>query len=230
MPYPFEDDVRAFLVERRDLAYRDFMLPLIPGVDAERVMGVRTLDLRPFAKVLARRDDVDEFLASLPHDTFEEMQLHAFVIGGMRDYDRTICELDRFLPFVDNWATCDQLLPKVLAKRPDETVGHVRRWIADGRTYVVRFGIGVLMRHFLGERFDPEYLRLVAGVQSDEYYVNMMRAWYVAEALAKQPEAAIVLLEEGCLDTWTHNKAIQKARESRRIDADFKAYLRILRR
>ena len=230
MPYAFESDVRAFLTEQQDLAYRDFMLPLILGVDAQRIMGVRTPELRRLAKKLARREDIDEFLSSLPHDTFEEMQLHAFVIGGMRDYDRVIGELDRFLPFVDNWATCDQLLPKVLARRPDETIGHARRWIADEHTYTVRFGIGVLMKHFLGERFDPEHLQLVASIESEEYYINMMRAWYVAEALAKQPEAATVLLENGQLDRWTHNKAIQKACESRRVDQELKEHLRTLRR
>ena len=207
------NEIRAELFALQDEKYRDFQVKLIPGQDVDNVIGVRTPALRKYAKVLAKREDVAEFLDELPHRYFDENQLHAFVISEIKDYDvcmRRVCE---FLPFVDNWATCDQLSPKVFKKRRGQLVEQIREWIGSGETYTVRFGIGMLMQHFLDDDFDPAYAELVAGVRSEEYYVNMMRAWYFATALAKQYEAVLPYIEERRLDPWTHKKTIQKSLE-----------------
>lgn len=225
-----ESEIRAFLEENRDEDYRSFHSKLVPSVDPRSIVGVRTPALRAFARQLARHPEVQGFLRSLPHDVYEENQLHAFVLGGIGDYDDYAEALDRFLPHIDNWATCDQLPVGTLAKQPERTLASVRRWLADGRPYVVRFGTGVLLRLFLDERFDPEQMRWVAAIGSDEHYVNMMRAWYVAEALVRQPGDALALIEAQGLDAWTHNKAIQKARESRRVPDDLKERLKTLKR
>lgn len=225
-----ESEILTFLEENRDEDYKAFHSKLVPSIDSRSIIGVRTPALRSFAKKLAKHPEINEFLESLPHSTYEENQLHAFVLGSMKDYDEYIEMLDRFLPYIDNWATCDQLPVGTLAKQPERTVGSVRRWLADDRPYIVRFGIGVLLRLFLDEHFDPEQMRWVAAIDSDEYYINMMRAWYVAEAAAKQPECALALIEMQELDAWTHNKAIQKARESRRVPDDMKERLKVLKR
>ena len=221
--------VRERLEAARDESYAQFMRTLMPTVDETRIIGVRTPELRRIAKEAARRDDVGELLACLPHPTFEEAQVHSFVISGMRDYDLVVNELARFLPYADNWATCDQLSPKVLAKRPEQTLALAHSWIASPHAYTTRFGILTLMRHFLDERFFAGLLDEVVGISSEEYYVNMMRAWFFAEALARQWEATIPYLQKRRLDRWTHNKAIQKAIESRRISAAEKELLRSLR-
>lgn len=230
MAADIHSEIAEFMAANRDEAYQAFQSKLIPSIDPRTMVGVRTPALRSFAKQLAKNPQLGMFLNDLPHLTFEENQLHAFVVGGLKDYDGYVAVLGRFLPFVDNWATCDQLPVRKLAERPDRTLELVQRWLADGRTYVVRFGIGVLLQLFLDERFHPRQISWVAAVESDEYYVNMMRAWYMAEALAKQPEAALPLIEGQKLDPWTHNKAIQKARESRRVPDDLKERLSTLRR
>lgn len=224
------EDVEAFLASHVDEGYRAFQAKLIPNIDPGSIVGVRTLDLRKFAKKLAWRDDVGEFLAALPHRTFEEAQLHSFVIAQERDFDRLVAKIESFLPYVDNWATCDQLSCRGLAADPDATLVKVRSWLESDHEYTVRFAIGVLMQLFLDERFRPEHFAWVVGVSRPEYYVNMMRAWYFAEALAKQPAAAEEVIVSGVLDVWTHNKAIQKAVESRRIAPEQKERLRALRR
>lgn len=224
------DDIEAFLACHADEGYRAFQAKLIPNVGADTIVGVRTPELRKFSKGLARRDDAEEFLAALPHGTFEENQLHSFIIAQERDFDWLVGEIERFLPFVDNWATCDQLSCRGLAADPDATLVKVRQWLGSDHEYTVRFGIGVLMQLFLNERFRPEFFQWVIGVSRPEYYVNMMRAWYFAEALAKQPPAAERVIASGSLDLWTHNKAIQKAVESRRISPEQKDRLRALRR
>ena len=224
------EDIGAFLASHVDEGYRAFQAKLIPNIDAGAIVGARTPDLRKFAKELARRGDVGEFLAALPHGAFEENQLHSFVIAQERDFDKLVGEIERFLPFVDNWATCDQLSCRGLAANPDAALVRVRAWLESDHEYTVRFAIGVLLQLFLDERFRPEFFEWVVAVSRPEYYVNMMRAWYFAEALAKQPEAALPFIEKGHLDTWTHNKAIQKAIESRRITPEQKAHLRTLRR
>lgn len=232
------------LAHNVDLGYRDFHARLVPTVDKKTIAGVRTPALRTIAKELVKRDDVDAFLKTLPHRLFDENQVHAFAIGLEKDYDAALTLYERFLPFVDNWATCDQLPVKVFAKRPDETLEHIERWLASKHCYTIRFAMGVLMRLYLDELFDERFLDSVAHTrmpntaenpasEDDVYYVDMMRAWYFAEALAKQETSALPYLErqgdEALLDEWTRRKAIQKAIESRRITSEMKGYLRTLR-
>ena len=223
------EEIRAELYTLRDEKYRDFQRKLIPTVRPETVIGVRTPALRAYAKELLKRPDIGEFLSALPHESFDENQLHAFLLSEIKDFDRCAAGVERFLPFVANWATCDQLSPKVFGKHHAELLPLVKAWIASGETYTVRFGIGMLMAHFLDADFDPVYPEWVTAVQSEEYYVNMMRAWYFATALAKQYGAVLPYLEQRRLDVWTHNKTIQKAVESYRIADEQKAYLRTLR-
>lgn len=223
-------DIRSRLFDMRDEKYQQFNASLIPNVNSELVIGVRTPELRKYASELARREDIGSFLSALPHEYFEENQLHAFIIEKTKDYDKCLAQVEEFLPFIDNWATCDQCAPKVLVKNPERLISAVRRWISSDKAYTVRYGIGMLMRAYLDDRFSPEYPKLVAAVESQEYYVNMMRAWYFATALAKQYEAVIGYFEEGRLDEWTNNKSIQKACESYRVSDERKAYLRTLKR
>ena len=214
----------------QDTAYRDFQTKLIPGASPGSMIGVRTPALRSYAKELLKTGDVSAFLAELPHRYFDENQLHAFLLSEMKDHARVLAELERFLPYVDNWATCDQLSPKLFKKHTAELLPEIRRWMAAEHTFTVRFGIGMLMQHYLGEHFQPEYPEWVASVRSEAYYINMMRAWYFATALAKQYDAVIPFLEAQRLDVWTHNKTIQKARESYRITPEQKDYLKTLKR
>ena len=202
------DEIREALSVQKDTAYRDFQAKLIPTIDKETVIGVRTPALRKMAKQLAKREEIGEFLRSLPHTYFEENQLHAFIIAQKKDFAQCMEELSVFLPYVDNWATCDQLLPKVFQKHRQELLPYIREWLASAQTYTVRFGIGMLMGHFLDEDFDRTYPDMVSKVRSEEYYVNMMIAWYFATALAKQYEAVLPYIEEKKLADWTHNKAI----------------------
>ena len=223
-------EIEAELFRLRDEGYRALQTRIIPTVPPERLIGVRTPALRSYAKALEKRSETEEFLRSLPHGYFDEDQLHAFILSERKDFDRCMEEVERFLPFVDNWATSDQLSPKCFKKHRRELLPHIERWIASEKTYPVRFGVGMLMQHFLDEAFEPVYLDWVADLRSSAYYVNMMRAWYFATALAKQYEAALPFLERGALDPWTHGKAIQKAVESYRIPAERKDYLKSLRR
>ena len=213
----------------QDVEYREFQQKLIPTATIDMMIGVRTPELRKYAKELGKREDIGVFLSDLPHQTFDENQLHAFIISGMKDYDRCMEELERFLPYVDNWATCDQMSPKIFKKHRKELLESIRRWISSTETYIIRFGVGMLMEHFLDEDFDPAYPEMVAGLRSDEYYVNMMIAWYFATALAKQYDVILPFIENRRLDTWTHNKAIQKSVESYRITPEQKAYLKTLK-
>lgn len=224
-----EQIVQARLFALQDTEYRDFQCRLIPNVAPNTVIGVRTPVLRKFAKDFAKEPEAAEFLRILPHRYFEENNLHGFLIERMKDYDRVIAALDAFLPFVDNWATCDQLRPGVFAKRPPQLREQIQIWMASGHTYTVRFGIEMLMCLYLDDAFLQEYLDWIAAIRSDEYYVNMMTAWFFATALAKQYDAALPYIEERRLAPWTHNKAIQKAVESYRIADAQKAYLRSLK-
>lgn len=224
------NEIRERLFQIRDVKYRDFQAKLIPTVDPQTVIGVRTPALRALAKELSKRADGSVFLEELPHEYFDENQLHVFLLSEMKDFAACLEGVDRFLPFVDNWATCDQLSPRVFRRHRAELPEPIRRWIASGETYPVRFGVGMLMAHFLDEDFDPAYPALVASVRSGEYYVRMMVAWYFATALAKQWDAALPYLTDRRLDPWTHNKTIQKAVESYRITPEQKACLRTLRR
>ncbi|MBQ1289922.1 MAG: DNA alkylation repair protein [Lachnospiraceae bacterium] len=222
-------EIRNELFDMQDLKYRELQTGIIPSRDPQTLIGVRTPALRSFAKQLAKREDLSDFLNDLPHLYFDEDQLHAFIISEIKDYDTCMAELEKFLPHVDNWATCDQMSPKVFKKHKEELLVKIREWIASDKPYTVRFGIGMLMQHFLDEDFDPAYPELVAGIRSEEYYVKMMIAWYFATALAKQYETVLPYLENRRLDAWTHNKAIQKAVESYRITPEQKEYLRTLK-
>ena len=223
------DEIRNELFGMQDVKYRDFQAKLIPTVEPETVIGVRTPQLRKYAGGLLKRDDVQEFLNDLPHKYFDENQLHAFIISGIKDCGKCMSEVERFLPYVDNWATCDQMSPKVFKKHRSELLMKIKEWISSGETYTIRFGVGMLMEHFLDEDYDPAYPEMVSKVRSDEYYVNMMTAWYFATALAKQYESVLPFIEDKKLDAWTHNKAIQKAVESYRITDDQKSYLKSLK-
>ncbi|MDO4804958.1 MAG: DNA alkylation repair protein [Lachnospiraceae bacterium] len=223
------EDIRSELFQMQDLKYRAFQSKLTPTVAPEHFIGVRTPDLRKLAKQVGKWKDVDVFLKALPHDTFEENQLHAFIISEMKDYAECMDAVNVFLPYVDNWATCDQMSPKTFKKHRQELLAAIRQWIASDHLYTARFGIKMLMEHFLDEDFDVEYLGMVAGVRSEEYYVRMMIAWYFATALAKQYEQTLPFIEERRLDSWTHNKTIQKAIESYRISLEQKEYLRGLK-
>ena len=222
-------EIEKRLFELQDEKYRDFQKKLIPTVDPSSVIGVRTPELRKLAKELSGGDDIDSFLDALPHGHFDENQLHAFILSGMKDYDECMAGVCRFLPFIDNWATCDQLSPKVFGKNKDDLMIHIKEWLRSNETYTVRFAVGMLMEHFLGDDFDASCPEMVAAIRSDEYYVNMMRAWYFATALAKQYDSIIAFIEEKRLDRWTHNKAIQKSVESYRITPEQKAYLKTLK-
>jgi 3-methyladenine DNA glycosylase AlkD len=222
-------EIRDELFRLQDSGYRDFQSKLTPTIDASTAIGVRTPALRALAKKLVKREDVGLFLSDLPHTYFDENQLHAFIISELRDYTACLQEVERFLPYVDNWATCDQMSPKVFKKHREELLDPIKRWISSDATYTVRFGVGMLMEHYLDDDFDPSYLDMVAAVRSEEYYIRMMVAWYFATALAKQYDAALPYLTDQRLDPWTHNKTIQKAIESRRISPEQKDYLRGLK-
>lgn len=224
------EEIRKQLFSMQDIKYRDFQSKLIPTVEYETVIGVRTPELRKYAKQLSKTEGISEFLEDLPHQYFDENQLHAFLISEIKDYERCLEEVERFLPYVDNWATCDQLLPKVFKNHEKELLEDIRKWMVSDKTYTVRFSIGMLMKYFLDEHFKIEYPGMVAEIRSEEYYINMMIAWYFATALAKQYEAVLPFIENHRLDMWTHNKAIQKSVESYRIAKEQKEYLRSLKR
>jgi 3-methyladenine DNA glycosylase AlkD len=209
-----------------DTSYRAFQIPLIPTVSPERVIGVRTPVLRKLAKELAGSTDAEAFLRELPHFYYEENQLHAFLVEQIKDYDACIAAIDAFLPYVDNWSTCDGWSPKVLKKHPEQLLDKIRVWLNSDHPYTVRYGIGMLQRYFLDDRFCPDYLEWVASVDREEYYVRMMVAWYFATALAKQYQATLPYIQEYRLPTWTHNKTIQKALESYRVSPEHKQQLK----
>ena len=222
-------EIQTRLFELQDLKYRELQIRTIPSVDPEAMIGVRTPELRKYAKELAKREDIDSFLSELPHQYFDEDQLQAFILSEMKDYERCMEEVERFLPYVNNWATCDQMSPKIFRKHRKELLVHIKEWIRSDRTYTIRFGVGMLMEHFLNEDYDVKYPKMVAKLRSEEYYVNMMIAWYFATALAKQYDTILPFIEKQSLDTWTHNKAIQKAVESYRITPEQKEYLKTLK-
>ena len=222
-------EIRDALFSLQDPEYRDFQGKLIPSQECVSMIGVRTPELRRLAKMFAGREDISEFLDDLPHQYFDENQLHAFIISGIKDYEKCVREVVRFLPYVDNWATCDQMSPKVFGKHRQELARLAGVWIRSDHTYTVRFGIKMLMEHFLNEDFDLMYPAMVARVRSEEYYVRMMVAWYFATALAKQYDAVLPFIENRRLDPWTHNKTIQKAVESYRVTPEHKEYLKSLK-
>ena len=213
----------------QDTKYRDFQGKLIPTVNPKAIIGVRTPDLRTLAKELAKQEDIGTFLDTLPHTYFDENQLHAFILSEMKDYGQCIQRVKEFLPYIDNGATCDQLSPKAFKKHKSELHKEIKTWLKSDKTYTVRFAVGMLMQHYLDDDFNVAYPKLVAAIRTDEYYINMMIAWYFATALAKQYDAIIPYIEQKKLDPWTHNKAIQKAVESYRITPVQKEYLKTFR-
>lgn len=221
--------IRAELFKMGEKEYADFTAKLNPTVDREMIIGVRVPILRKFAAGISGTPDAAAFMEELPHQYHEENSVHAFLIERITDYNETVKAVNKFLPFVDNWATCDMMSPKSFKKHHTELAAEINRWLVSGETYTVRFAVCMLMRHFLDEDFKPEYNSAVADIISDEYYVNMARAWYFATALCKQYEATVPLFTGKKLDKFTHNKSIQKAVESFRITDETKRYLRTLK-
>lgn len=214
-----------------DSKYKEFHCKLIPGVDPDTVIGIRTPVLRKLAAEIYGSDEAVSFLNSLPHKYYDENNLHGFLIEKIKDYDECITRLKEFLPYINNWATCDSITPKVFKKHLPELLSQIKIWLSSDHVYTVRFGIEMLMKFYLSEEiFDEEYPRLIAGIRSGEYYVNMMIAWYFATALARQYDTVLPYIEEQRLDTWVHNKTIQKAVESFRITDEQKIYLKTLKR
>jgi len=209
--------------------YKAFMIKLLPTVDKNSVIGVRMPRLRALSKELWKSGGAEEFMDSLPHELYDENMLHALLICDIRDYSECIERIDAFLPFVDNWGTCDSLRPKCFAKNRDRLISDIERWISSERVYTKRFGLEMLMTHYLDENFEPAMLELAASVTGEDYYLRMMVAWYFATALSKQYENAISYLTERRLPVWVHNKTVQKATESLRISCEKKDFLRTLR-
>jgi len=215
----------------QDTDYKAFNKTLLPTVDEHTMIGIRMPVLKKFAKEFFRTEPegVADFMNSLPHQYFEENNLHAFLIENISDFDTAIQETERFLPFIDNWATCDSFAPRIFKKYPDAVYQKILQWIQSDHPYTVRYAIGLLLSNYLDEQFRPEMLELVSGVRSSEYYINMMIAWYFSFALIKQYDKAIPYIEKKILDPFTHRKTIQKAVESRRISVEIKAYLKTLK-
>lgn len=221
--------IREELFSMQDLSYREFHSRLMPDVEKDTVIGSRVPVLRKYVKELAKDPEIGGFLEDLPHRYYEENNVHGFLIQQMKEYGQCMEELEKFLPYINNWATCDMTSPKVFKKHKEELLEAVRRWIVSDHVYTVRYGIGMLMQYYLDEDFREEYPQMVSEIRSEEYYVNMMIAWYFATALAKQYETILPYIEKQKLDVWTHNKTIQKACESYRITPEQKAYLRTLK-
>lgn len=221
--------IREKLFELQDIEYREFSAKLLPTVDKSTVIGVRTPDLKRLAKQLKSNPDINLFLSDLPHKYYEENNLHSFVISEIDVFNTALKEIDRFLPYIDNWATCDGLRSKAFAKNKALLYENIEGWLASHRTYTVRFGVLMLMTYFLDGDFDKKHLTSAASIESDEYYINMMIAWYFATALSKQWDSTIVFIEKAVLPKWVHNKTIQKARESLRITSSQKEYLKTLK-
>ena len=213
----------------QDEEYRDFHSKLMPNIPKENVIGIRVPVLRKFAKEFAKSDEKEKFLKELPHRYYEENNLHMMLLVEMKDYDGCMQEMERFLPYINNWATCDFPAPKCFEKHKKDVLEHIKIWIKSSQTYTVRYAIGMLMRLFLEDDFSAEYPQMVAEVSSEEYYINMMIAWYFATALAKQWDAVIPYIEQRKLSPRVHRKTIQKAVESYRITPGQKEYLKSFR-
>ncbi|WP_053943496.1 DNA alkylation repair protein [Kallipyga gabonensis] len=223
-------DIKEELFALKDAPYGDFQAKLVPNIPRDLFIGVRFPEIRKLAKKLAREPEASNFLSDLPHKYYDENILHGILLSEMKDYDACIEAIDRFLPYVDNWAVCDILSPKIFKKHKVALLEKIKEWSASEKTYTCRFGIEMLMSHFLDEDFQPEYLEIPASLHCEEYYVRMMIAWFFATALAKQWDVAIKTIEDHRLEVWTHNKTIQKARESRRLTPKEKEYLKSLKR
>lgn len=218
-------DIKKILLENVDEKYAEFQRKLIPNIDGKKILGVRTPILRKIAKDFSKDESCKIFLNSLPHKTFEENQLHSFILCEMKNFDECIVRVEEFLPYVDNWATCDQLAPKVFRKNKEKLIPYINKWLESEEIYTVRFGIEMAMSHFLDEDFRPEFFDKIIKVKSDDYYVKMMVAWFFATALAKQWDETIKIIESKKLEPWTQNKTVQKAKESHRITKEQENYL-----
>ena len=221
--------IREQLFERADKNYAAFQAKLTPTVDAKLFIGVRVPAARTLAKRIYRSGTYHEFLSTLPHTFFDENMLHVLIISEYQDFPACIAQVDRFLPYIDNWAVCDTLSPKIFAQHKAELMEKILAWTNSDKAYTARFSLEMLMTHFLDDDFRPEYLAIPAQVRLDDYYAKMMVAWFFATALAKQWRDTIPFIETGALDPWTHNKTIQKARESYRITPQQKEYLKSLK-
>lgn len=221
--------IRERLYALSDTEYKTFNSGLIPTVPPETVTGVRTPALRALAKEIAARSDCGEFLAELPHGLFEENQLHAFIISLQKDFGEALRLTELFLPYIDNWATCDQLTVKVFAKHTDELLPNVERWICSPHTYTVRYALRCLMMYYLDEEFDEKYLALAASAENTDYYIGMAQAWYFATALAKHWDETLPWVESRRLDLFVHRMTIRKATESFRVSDEHKQILKALR-
>ena len=222
--------IQEKLFEYQDLGYRDFNSKLIPNIDKETMIGLRIPDIRKIEKSLSI-EEKEQFLMDLPHKYFEENMLHGIIISNMKDYDKVIINLEKFLPYVDNWAVCDSISPKIFKKNREKAIVNVLSWIKSNHTYVCRFGIGMIMQLYLeDEYFKKSYLDIIAEIKTEDYYINMMRAWTFQVALVKKWKEAIVYIEKGLLDEFTHNKTISKSCDSYKIEKEKKEYLKTLRR
>ena len=224
------DAIRNSLFDMQDKAYRDFHSRLVPNIDKNTIVGVRTPLLRKYAKKLSKEQNICLFLQDVPHKYYEENNIHGFIIQNIKDFDECINMLEKFLPYIDNWATCDMLRPGVFKNNTERLYQYILKWIKSDKPYTVRFAIGMLNSYYLDEYFKKEHLELVSCVKSQDFYVKMMISWYFSTALAKQYDAAISFIEGNALDKWTHNKAVQKAVESLRITDDKKMYLKTLKK
>lgn len=214
----------------KDPKYAEFQSKLTPNIKKELFIGVRVPILRTYAKKIKDSKEANDFLSNIPHKYYDENMLHSLLLNEIKDYNLEISYLEKFLPYIDNWAVCDILSPKIFKKNKDKLIIDIKRWINSKNTYTVRFAIEMLMSHYLDDDFNKDYLYLVANIRSDEYYINMMIAWYFATSLAKKWESALSVLENNLLDEWTHNKTIQKAVESYRITPEQKTYLKSLKK
>lgn len=223
-------DIEKLLLSLADEKYKEFHKKLIPTVNEDKIIGIRTPVLRKTAKEIKDSPEAKAFIDTLPHFYYEENNLHAFLVEFIKDYDKAVSETEKFLPYIDNWATSDSFLPKILKKNKDKLIVKINEWIKSDKTYTIRYAMGLLMSLYLDDDFKTEYAGIVANVSSEEYYVIMMQAWYFATALAKQYDAVLPYFTGKKLSKDVNNKAIQKAIESRRIDADTKAFLKGLKR
>lgn len=226
---PYKQNICNELLSLADKDYREFHARLMPTVDKGKIIGIRTPVLRGYAKSIIGTQAAKDFLNDIPHFYYEENNLHALLIEDIKDANEQTEALEKFLPQIDNWATCDLLRPKALLKESELLLQKIKTWLKFEHTYTVRFGMGMLLVRFLDEDFSPEFLSLVAEVESEEYYIRMMQAWYFATALAKQWDITVCYITEHSLEKWTHNKTIQKACESYRIKDEQKAFLKELK-
>ena len=226
-------EITEQLITMKDEVYKNFHGKLMPTINPDTILGVRVPLLRKFSNQLNKnlsKEEIERFMSELPHRYYEENNIHAFLIEKINDYDECIAALDKFLPYVDNWATCDMMNPKIFKKNTRKLFDKIEEWMSSSHVYTIRFGIGMLMRFYLDDNFSTQYLDMVANIVSDEYYVNMMKAWFFATALAKQYEATLPYVQQNRLDIWSHNKAIQKSIESFRVSKEHKEELRRYKR